>query len=406
MPAPLRAVVVLGLLLVAAAPARAAAAAVLVVEDHGNELIERTGARLYLRFLEAGPYRRVVPIVGEAGRAQTRRLAAVIRRLAEEHEVVDLFLSIHTTERSAAELQALLPAEARRVRLVYSTACHGAEAERGAWESIGARAVVTHEGLNNPLVALPYFLSRWLEGATLERCVREGYRESDQVMRFILSLPGAPASTPDGLVLEETLAGSRPVVSGALDLTIGQGLADHVPRCPPELRYDRGRGGPLGLLLAALCGRFGVPGGDVTDLLGRLGLPSPLGPDELARVEGLFVEEGPDGPEVVLTLADPLEVRLDAASRLRLERRAVLRPGRLDPGQRTLELFAQGVSLVRGDVRLEVRRLAVVAAADGDGYALEAEAAVYGLAPAWGTIPLGGRLPGAPGELEPRLLPR
>ncbi|MCW8139823.1 MAG: hypothetical protein KIT58_13070, partial [Planctomycetota bacterium] len=177
------------------------AAAVLAVEDDGyagSEVTERLGVALYGRFLEAGPYGgRVLTVVGR--HEATARLAAAIARAASLADVVDVFITVHTTARAVDEVRALIaPAVARKLRLVYSTACWGAENEREAWEALGPRTVVTHEGLNNPLIALPYILSRWLAGAPIGQASAEGYRETQLATALATHVAGSLAARHGG----------------------------------------------------------------------------------------------------------------------------------------------------------------------------------------------------------------
>ena len=90
----------------------------------------------------------------------------------------------------------LIPQSARKLRLVYSTACFGASEERQAWEGLGARTVVTHVGINDPLVALPYILSRWIAGAAqraaerTQRLARQDLGARDRVLDDLLAVSG------------------------------------------------------------------------------------------------------------------------------------------------------------------------------------------------------------------------
>ncbi|MCW8140210.1 MAG: hypothetical protein KIT58_15020, partial [Planctomycetota bacterium] len=272
------------LLVLSVAPAALAeptAGVVLMVEDEPRPEAERIGLALYDGLLERGPYAERVRLRGRE--RANERLAEAINALASRHAIVDVFCAMHTIRRDPAEWRRLVPsAAAQKLRLVYSTACFGAQEERAAWEALGARTVVTHVGVNNPLVALPYVLSRWVAGHPLGPAVDAGWRESTHFVRLGLTLPGAPEDAP-------YLEGSRPVVGGDYLLTVARGLG-RTGRLPPELVYDRRRGGPAGLALRVLAGRYAVRGGDVLELLRLADLPLPLPPEHL-KIDWLLVEQ-------------------------------------------------------------------------------------------------------------------
>jgi hypothetical protein len=385
------------------------AAAILMVQD--MELTERLGVALYGRFLEEGPYAEVRTLTGNADLAQT------IRELAATHDVVDCFLSIHTTGRDPESWARALDGAGSKLRLVYSTACYGKEQEREAWERTGARTVVTHVGLNNPVVALPYFLSRWLEGEAVGPTVAEGFRETGAVVRYAVSLPGlsqiATASAETFGVSGDMVAGSQPVISGDAGLRITDGLPSANPGLPRELRYRREAGGPLGLILRALAGRFSVSGGEVRELLARLQLGA-LAPEletQLDKIESVSVEwlrtsnrrsvgnrsrplhvRRRRRAEIVFHLRDGFRVDLQRGLRLTTSRRVSLRPGTFDPSKRVLAIHPRGVWLTLAALRMHLTHLRIQPARD-QGYELRAHAGLWGVIPFWKTLALGGSAP-------------
>lgn len=387
------------LLALAAGPGMASAqeraAAVLAVSDSsypGFEVTERIGALLYSRFLQAGPYRRVVQVLGENG--PTARLAAAIRDAAATADVVDVFCTVHTTERDARELQRLLPVGVRgKLRLVYSTACYGADAERAAWESVGARTVITHQGLNNPMIAMPYVLSRWLAGAPIGQAVAEGYRETQLGTALVGSLVGPMASGLGGYVSSDLFdtSGCRPVVSGDARLTIASGLRGARPSVPAALVYDRARGGPIGLLLRALGGASLTPA-DAGSLLDRTYARSIIPAEALAGLVHLGAGAGGEGRlelnmSKVVTVAIP---DLPMGLRLRVARDVSLRPGRVDVVARRVQLHARGLALARGLIRVNLRSVTLEPGKDGRGTRVRASAGLWGFIPIWKTFSFDG----------------
>lgn len=365
------------------------AAAVLMVEDGGypgSDTTERMGLALYGRFLSAGRYARVLTVQGR-DRAN-ERLSQAIRAAAAGHDVVDVFCSVHTTTREPAEWTRLIPPEARKLRFVYSTACYGAEEERRAWERVGARTVVTHVGINNPVVALPMILSRWLGGGEVGPAVAAGYRETAMTMGFMLSLPGAvgAAGIPD-------VAGSRPVIMGDPRLR-RPGVA-----LPDGLSYDRARGGPLGLALRALEG-FRVGRGELQPLLDRISLPLVLPAGALEQVQGVSVERSWGGEgQLALGLARQVDVPWQGVT-LRAGERVTMRPGRADPATRTVEVHTTGLWVKKGIFRVKLSKLTLSPDAAG-GYRVRANAALWGFIPFFKSFSIGGRAPQPLAAAEP-----
>lgn len=365
--------------------------AVLLVEDAGwtgAEVTERLGAALYGRLLEAGSYARVRTVVGRATDAGGRSapLAAAVVELAAEADAIDVFCSVHTTTRAPVELQRLIPREvAAKLRLVYSTACRGASEERAAWAALGARTVVTHEGLNDPLFAMPIVLGGWVEGEPIGALAARGYTETLLWTHLAQAVPGVRRLFPPGF----DARGSRPVVTGDAGLTIG------APRpLPAELRVDPRRGGPLGLALRALVGRFSAGRAEVEALRARARLPDTLATRGLAQVERLATGPGPDGGgQLELTLAREVVLPVGPPGvRLRLAPRVTLVPGEADPRTGRLVLEATGVRAEWRFVDARVTRLELAPDPRG-GHQLTVSAAVYGLVPLSRTLRLGGATP-------------
>ncbi|MCO5165221.1 MAG: hypothetical protein M9894_02480 [Planctomycetes bacterium] len=377
----------------AEAPGAPRAAAVLAVEDDGyagSEVTERLGVALYGRFLEAGPYgRRVLTVVGRHD--ATARLAAAIARAAAQADVVDVFITVHTTRREVDELRGLIaPGVAGKLRLVYSTACWGADNEREAWEALRPRTVVTHEGLNNPLIAMPYILSRWLAGAPIGQAAAEGYRETQLATALATHVAGSLAARYGGAhVARDEAAGCRPVVSGDPALTIRDGLPGVRCQVPAALVYRRDRGGPAGLLLRALAGRFSVGPQDAGALLDRAHARDVVPQralDQLVRL-GVGTEAGEGRLELALRRA--VEVPLPdmpLGIRLRVATDVSVRPGRMDVVRREMELHARGLSLVRGLLRVHLRKVTLLPGKDGQGARLRASAGLWGFIPVWKTF--------------------
>jgi len=401
-------IVALALTLAAASSADAQAntkGVVLMVEDAPRpDISERTGVALYGRFLRSGGYHRIKTITGRED--ANARLAAAIIEIAQHSAVVDVFLSVHTTYRTAAELDALIPAWVRpKLRLVYSTACYGNDAERAAWETVGAKTVVTHVGLNNPLVALPYFLSRWIGGGQVDDAVTEAYRETRAASTYILSLPGMPVMSEFGA--GDPVGGSRPVVSGNRDLTIASGLTRHpVPVIPEDLVYDARRGGPLGLILRALIG-FKVERAEIRALLATFDLsqvPFPTG--DLSKVKRVAVERHSSGDaQIVIDLDKKLRFPLEGGLKLQLSEQVVLRPGLFDTASRRLRLHVSGIWIKKGILGARLSEATLKAAAGG-GYEVTANVGLLGFIPFSKTLPLGGYLAHDPdADLAPIYLP-
>ncbi|MCA8923308.1 MAG: hypothetical protein KDD82_15940 [Planctomycetes bacterium] len=351
---------------------------VLMVEDEGwgrKAITEPLGAALYGDLLRQGPYATVRVVVGRADGGA--RLAATLRELAADHDQLDVFLSIHTTQRDpAAWAAAVGPEAARKLRLVYSTACYGNDVAREAWERLGPQAVVTHVGENNPVIALPFLLSEWVRGRPLGESVRDGYRKTVALERLVQALPSGAKLAEAMIPARE----SQPVISGDAGLRIATGRA-FARSVPGRQCFDARGAGALGVALETL-GR----GGYTLDaarlrqapaLLGALppGLPEVL---ERARIV-------PDGLQLELrarasiTLYGSLALRLEPATSVTV-RTFDLERGRID-------LRVRGVSGVWGGVQFtargfELRRLPLV------GWVVTVRT---GAAPI--PIPLGGRAP-------------
>lgn len=365
---------------------------VLMVEDDGRpEVSVRTGVALYGRFLRAGAYQRIKTVTGRENANQ--RLAAAIVEVAEHSGVVDVFLSVHTTYRTADELQALIPPAVRsKLRLVYSTACYGNDYEREAWESVGARTVITHVGLNNPLIALPYFLSSWIGGGQVDDAVTMAYSETRRASTYILSLPGMPSASSLGS--NDPVAGSRPVVSGDRNLTIMSGLPRHpVPVTPEALTYQPRRGGGPGLILRALIGHK-VERSEIRALLNTLDLsqfPFPAGNlDKIKRVKVERHESG-DG-QLVIELDKKVRFPLEQGLKLQLSKRVVIRPGVFDANSRKLKLHMSGVWIKKGILGARLSE-ATLQPSKPYGYEVKARVGLLGFIPYTHTLRIGGSTP-------------
>ncbi|MEZ6183378.1 MAG: hypothetical protein R3F62_00015 [Planctomycetota bacterium] len=394
-------------LLCATPLAAAGAGAVLVVED--NPVTERLFAKAYEAFLtESGAYAEVRVLQGDEGKRSVT-LAAAIRELAPRVEQIDVVISAHTTRRDPALLAKLLPPAARKLRLVYSTACYGADAERPAWEGVGARTVVTHVGINNPIVALPYFLGEWTRGAPVGRTLAAGYREESECSRFVLSLPGVGKALRRVYGHEggepEFLSGSRPVLSGAGDTTIQTGLEEAPTLLHPEgLRYVRSRGSSPGLFLRALAGRFDQRGTTLQDTLSLIGLPEmPWFDPELMtrlRVVDVYERRAGRGPfvaprregEVVVSFARAQSAPLDAGFTLHVGKTVRFRFGQIDPGARKLVLKVSGLWAGRGLLRCKVTSLTFSPTERG-GYRVRLSGLLWGVVPFWRHVVVGGETP-------------
>lgn len=373
-------------------------AAVLAVEDDGypgSATTERLGVALYSRFLRAGRYASVTTVVGRQD--ANERLAAAIRDAARDHDLVDVVCSVHTTTREPEAWARLVPPSARKLRLVYSTACYGNDEERAAWAGVGARAVVTHVGINNPLVALPFILGRWQSGAPLGPAVSDAWAETQRSMHLLLSFPGVSSGgVPD-------VGGSRPVVLGDAALTARAGHPGWTSALPRELVYDRARGGPVGLLLRALDG-FEVGKDEVRTLLERVQLPVLLPDDAMAQVKGVAVEQDAarDGL-LALGLRRSVDVPFEGMT-LRVGQRVTLTPGRLDPQAGRLDVRVTGLTIKKGIFRVRLSRLSVTRSADG-GHRVTARAALWGFIPLRRSFELGGSAPAPIASEGPIFLP-
>jgi hypothetical protein len=369
------------------------AAAVLMVEDQGwnrEDITEPLGLALYGHFLRSGPYTEVVTVQGRDN--GQRRLADAILQAARTHDVVDVFLSVHTTRRDPEAWAQMVRPAADKLRLVYSTACHGAEAERAAWEAVGPQALVTHNGINNPLLALPRILSGWLGGERLESLVTTGYSDTLHGYRFASSLPGVDAGAfPD----EE---GSRPTLTGDRDLRITSGLP-HTPSVPRHLVYEARRGGAMGLALRALADEgFQVEGRMVRSFIDRVYLPLVLPQEALDAVVAIRASSSQRG-SLVLQLRERVSVPLRLGFTLRLEERVEVWAGTFNVESRALSVGVKGVRVVSplglssvGITGLHVRPLPLVG-----GYFAAVNVGLRGLIPidfpAGIGFPIGGSTP-------------
>jgi hypothetical protein len=404
---------------------KAKLAAVLAIEDRDNPVTQKLGVAVYRPFLDSAPYSRVTTVVGSED--PNRRMAEAIVALAKEHDWIDVFCSIHTTEREGAELARWIPLSARRkLRLVYSTACHSERAERKAWESLGARTVVTHLGINNPLFSFPIFLSRWIRGDTVEQAVKLGARETALAHRFALSLPGGQEFD------REIVDGSVPKISGDPRLTLAHGwvkggsaarsLASWwlSTNAPPDLLYDRSRGGTLGLALRAMSAeKFVIKGKEVRELLDRVAVPYPFTELDPEVFEKSYVETKvqtappkllfgviPVGPRfrverrLVIELRKPVELPLSAPFSLRFAKRVWLSAGEIDPERERAQLYVSGVSLRSCGLSYTPTSLSISRHWLG-GYNLGIGGRFLGIVPLGAGIPIGGRTPEAvPNRVE------
>ncbi|MEZ6187176.1 MAG: hypothetical protein R3F62_19465 [Planctomycetota bacterium] len=307
---------------------------VLLVEDEGwgrKSLTEPLGARLYGDLLRSGAYATVRVLEGRAD--GSARLAATLRELARDHDRLDVFLSIHTTHRDAARWPAQLGDEVRgKLRLVYSTACEGAQVAREAWERAGAQAVVTHVGTNNPVIALPYVLSEWVRGRPLGQAVRAGYRKTVALEQLVHALPQAANLTQAMIPARE----SQPVLSGDAELRIASGRA-YARSFPPLGCFDP-RTGALGVALETLGAAGYVVEGEQLRQARALAQALPAGlADAVLSIEAL-----PDGAR--LRLREAIAITLYGALGLRLEPTTTLRVRACDLERGWIELAVDGVS--------------------------------------------------------------
>ncbi len=397
------------ILLAMAAPSLAKdAAAVLMVED--NEITEKIGIAAYAPFLiQSGVYKKVYTLHGR--QRSNERLASAIRQAAADHDYVDVVVSVHTTTREPAQMLRLIPQNARKLRLVYSTACYGADVEREAWEQLGARTVVTHVGINNPLVALPYFLSQWIRGEAVGKTIREGFREEAITSRFGLSLPGVGEAMSvlygDDGGNPAFLDGSRPVLSGMGNLTIRSGLGNVRLTKPAHLRYSRNTGGSLGLATRAMVDRYDLQGGSLAEALAMLRVPATpwLPPNLLRRLrvvpvyrtQGAGHNRGFRGTrtlragKIEITLAQKQTIPLEQGLKLKVGKVVTITPGRLDPEARTLRMEVSGLWIKKGVLSYRLTSMTVKPA--DNGYKITVGGGVFGFVPYWHTIPIGGRNP-------------
>lgn len=405
----------LALLLLSAPLALAdTAAALLVVEDVA--LTERVGVAVFKPFLrESGAYADVRTLTGDLGKT-SEEVGRAIRELAARHDQIDVFLSVHTIRRRAHRLRQLIPpAAARKLRLVYSTACHGAKEEREGWEGLGVRTLVTHVGINNPTVALPYFLSRWIRGDAVREILGGALREEGLTTRFMRSLPGL-----EGSYDPELIPGSVPVLSGEGKLTILSGLGQTKLKRPSHLRFSRSTGSSLGLALRAMAGEFRVARDevdfDLDDLLSELHVPAlPFVPSEHFRelrvdpvyrpTIGYGIYPYPAAPtlsagKIVIELSEGFEVPLEQGFALSVGKTISLTPGRVDPESRVLSLEVRGLWVKRGLLRFRATHAKVQPTKDGESYEVVVGGGAWGVIPFWRALPIGGRRPEAGRELE------
>jgi hypothetical protein len=395
--------VLLTLALAGLARAEPRAAAVLAVSDAGipgADVTETIGSALFRRFFERAPYDRLIVLSG--GGAADPQLQAAVRKAVASYEVVDVFCWIHTTPRDPASWRGV---GAGRLRLVYSTACHGEQAERAAWEAAGARTVITHVGLNDGLAAFPYVLSRWLGGATIGDAACEAYREVVLTHHLAASLqggfqeligrPSAPADADP--------SGCRPAISGDPDLTILSGLPNARSVLPGELVYSRQRGGLPGLLLRGLAGGIRLGRGEVAGLLDRAYVTSFV-PAEALRDLEVVTAGGAGSADLTLSEAVTLPVPgLPLGFELRVARDVSVQPGVVDVDRRRIEVRVRGLSLVRGALRVRLRGATLTSDDEGQ-HRLRLSAGLWGFIPVWKTL-RASETPAPPiAELTPLLL--
>jgi hypothetical protein len=366
--------------------------ALLVTDDHDNNITETLGVTLYRAFLEQGPYQEIISIAGyEEGNVYES-----IRTLASRYDLVDVFFSVHTTDRSPEEVMKQIPSPMRKLRLVYSTACGGASAERKGWEAVGARAVITHVGGNNPSVFFPYFLSRWIEGAALEDVVTGGYRETVLFNRFFRSVPFGPEHAFDE-------PDCQPVLSGDRHLTI---QSDGVPAVQVKgsgLKYGRRTGSVAGLVLRAMVGRPGLDQQDIDRWAQGTLLPDQV-ESVLKDLRGIQAEYDPgeDRADLVVRLDEPMEapiersfgkgIRVTLEFRLGLDSEVRIGFGQVDPVQRRVTIHVSGIWIQAATLpRLTLRKLQLDPYPLGLGYRLSLWGNSAGGRPIHLSIPIGGK---------------
>jgi hypothetical protein len=389
---PVAPVLLLALLLTQAPLQAQTAGVILVVEDRGAELTEPLGLAAYGRLLEQAPYAEVRRLRGTG--STDLLLAEAIRDLAGRHDAVDLILSTHTSFRNhhSAFWQEQVPEEARaKLRLVYSAACTGHAAERETWESLGARCVVTHRGMNVPVLALPTVLAAWAQGMTIGDATAMGYTDTQRAYRLLASIPGLGRFAAGGA------DGSTPILSGDAELTVTSGVPGVGLRAPRrELVFSQRTGGALGLVLRALALEgYSATGEDLrsyawdaTAMSGTFGLALPLPPELLEAVVEVRAEDRRRG-WLTLELARPQELEAQGFT-LRLARQVRIRLGRFDLDTQRLELHTRGISAHRGLLGVTVSTLTIEPDPARGGYRLHLQIGLLGLIPWSHSIHLGG----------------
>jgi hypothetical protein len=169
---------------------------------------QKWGTRAFtLPYLERG-YDRVWYFTSGPGRDGRAELGAAVAEAARSAETVDLFLLAHGND-YVATIEGLDRAATARLRLVYNTGCGDAD-EATRWRALGADAFVGHVGTSESPVFFVYFLRRWLAGDRLGEAVAASNAATARLL--------SPVAWAEG---GESVDGTRAVLDGAADLTIG-----------------------------------------------------------------------------------------------------------------------------------------------------------------------------------------
>lgn len=147
--------------------------AAIAIRDHVNPF-QKWGTQLFVQPTLQRGYHKVHYFTQFSRYDIKDEYVATLRRALQRHDVVDIFLYIHSSSRYLYwTMLHIKPKLRQKLRLVYNTGC-GNMNQGKSWLRIGADAYVGHAGRRSvsPVFAV-FFARRWIVGVPLGEAVKQ-----------------------------------------------------------------------------------------------------------------------------------------------------------------------------------------------------------------------------------------